>query len=489
MSLSLQLLGQQVVTIDGAVAAPLAPLQRRLLALLASHPDQPLGREWLAVALWGESGGAQLRALQVHISHLRGALGKDCIDSVEYGYRLVIEPDAIDETRFRVLIHEGKEAVARGDYDDAITLLGEALEMWGGEPYLDITTDEFLARRAGLRELRLSAEDALLRARVELIRQVSDAESAIPLSTQMYADQPTRESRVIMHMRCLMVAGRLTDAANVAADHRRRVLQEVGVEPGPEFTETATRVLRRDTGLMPASWRSRVDVPSYFLPLLQRDHQHELVVSLLKWDSVRLMCLTGEHGVGKTRLAASVAETLGHGLPGGVIWLTGESARDPDDLLAKVADAAGVRGNSAEVRQRIPMVLGRRRTLVVLDGVEGAAVMSAVAILLAAGPLLSILVTGSERLGLASEHEMRLHPLSLADAESFVIELLEALSGQGGAEEHAGLPQTGWRNGGSCGLDAVGDKSEFGDSLMACGGLPLALEQMAISMLSEMSRA
>ncbi|MGI9197158.1 MAG: BTAD domain-containing putative transcriptional regulator [Candidatus Nanopelagicales bacterium] len=451
--------------IDGNSVGGLAPQQRRLLSLLASAPGQALGREWLARGLWESADPSHLRSLQVHISHLRAALGRDAIESVGHSYRLVIAPDDVDEVRFRLLVAEGKEAVAHGHYDDGISLLEDALGLWRGDPYEDLATDEFRARRAGLGELRSSAEDALLRARVELIRDVNDAESVIPLSTCHFAEQPSRESRAVLHMRCLMAAGRLTDAAAVAAGFRRRMHREVGVEPGTEFAEIVVRIMRRDPTLMPAAWRSRVSLPDHLIPLIGRDHEHGLAVSLVKWNSAQVLCITGQQGVGKSRLAASVAETLGPGLPGGVLWLGEDHVRDSEAVIARVAELLGLRGSPAEMRQGLAAALGRRRTLVVLDGVREDAVMSAVAILLSAGSQVSILLTGIQRLGLASEHEMRLHPFSLVDgsAESFVREVVHFL----GAEPRA--------------VD--------GRALEESGGLPSVLEQMAISMMSEAVRA
>ncbi|MFM7596899.1 MAG: hypothetical protein ACKO70_00765 [Actinomycetota bacterium] len=67
---------------------------------------------------------------------------------------------------------------------------------------------------------------------MELIRDVSDAEAVIPISTHRYAEQPNRESRAILRIRCLMAAGRLTDAASVASNEavpegvRRRLARD-----------------------------------------------------------------------------------------------------------------------------------------------------------------------------------------------------------------------------------------------------------------------
>jgi len=426
---TVNVLGHLSVVTEDEQALVLAPQSRRLLALLASSPGQTLDREFLAEGLWGSADAAHLRSLQVHISHLRSALGREVIESADLGYRLMIEGDAIDEVHFRSLITDGQEALAHGHYDDALTLLADGLALWRGEPYAELTCDAISARRAGLRELHFSAEDAHLRARVEMVRNPSDAESVMPLCAHRLADQPFREARVVLHMRCLMAAGRLTDAVDAAADFRRHVLARVGIEPGPEFAEVAARIMRRDPALMPAAWRSRVDVPAYLTPLVQRDGEHELAVALLKWNSVRLLCVAGEPGMGKTRLAAAVAETIGHGFPGGVIWIGHEHVSDPDRALAWIAQALDVAGSPSELRQRVPAALGRRRTLVVLDGVEGDAVKRCVAILLSSGPLVSIMTTGVNRLGLASEHELHLHPLSPDAAEDLVHELVRTMGG------------------------------------------------------------
>lgn len=463
MAHAVNVLGHLTVGVDGVVVTGLAPQQRRLLALLASSPGQSLDREWLAVQLWGSADPAHLRSLQVHISHVRTILGRDRVESIDKGYRLVIEPGEVDEARFRSLIADGQEAVAHARYDDAISHVSEALDLWRGEPYADVTSESFHARRAGLCELRCSAEDALLRARVELIRNVSDAEAVIPLAAHLLADEPYREARVILHMRCLMAAGRLTDAVNAAADFRQRVIRGIGIKPGPDFADAAARIMRRDSALAPAAWQSRVDVPDYPSPLLQRDVEHDLAVSLLKWNSVRVLCLTGAPGVGKTRLAAAVAQTLGHGFPGGVIWLHRERLATPHSAIEYVGALLGIRGGPGELRQTVPVALGRRRTLVVLDGIEGDSAMATVAVLLSAGSAVSIVVTGVQRLGLASEYELHLGSLDEPASSGFVDQLIAAMGGE---------PTP---------VDA--------SDLAAAAGAPVALERLAISLVSGGVRA
>ena len=455
---TVSVLGHLIVTSPGQITPQLAPQSRRLLALLATHPSELLDRAWLAEGLWGNADAAHLRSLQVHISHLRASLGRALIESVDQRYRLGLDPAAVDEVRFRSLVIQGQSALSHAHYDDALSLLGEALDLWRGEPYADLACEFIRARRASLRELKCAAEEGYLRSRVEMIRTARDAEAVMPLAAQRMAEQPFREARIILHMRCLIAAGRLTDAVNAAIDYRRRLMDDVGVEPGPDFAEVVGRIMRRDASLMPEAWNSRCDVPQYSTPLLQRDAEHDVVVALLKWNSVRLVCLTGEPGVGKTRLAAAVAETISRGFPGGVIWLRPQDSRDPERALAHVANAIGMRASSAELRQRLPRQLGRSRTLVVLDGVETENVVPCVAVLLAAGSLVSVLVTGTHRLGLASAHEMRVHPMSREDSVALVQELVGIMGGA--------------------------SASVSPRSLSSARGLPLLLEHLAIDLVS-----
>lgn len=460
---TVSVLGSLAVATDSGDASTLAPQQRKVLELLAMRPGQLVTRDVLAEGIWGSVSASHVRSLQVHVSRLRAALGRDVVESVDAGYRLTVVPEDVDEVVFRALVARGREAVEQGNFDDALTLLGDALDLWRGDPYSDLDCETARVRRAGLRELLYAAQEAQLRVRVELIRTPSDAESVLPVSAHQLAEQPSREGRVLPHLRCLMAAGRLTDASRVAADFRERVVRETGIEPGADFAEIAGRIMRRDPALQPAAWRSRVDVATYATPMLLRDGERELALSLLKKTSVRLLSVTGEPGVGKTRLAAAVAQKLGRDLPGGVIWVGREQLGAPESVIARIGEAVGVRGTTGELRRLLPAALSARRTLVVLDGIEGDGLVPCVAVLLSAGPGLSIVTTGVRPLGLASGQELHLRPLNDDAARDFVVAHVEALGG-----------------------DCAGISDE---AVAEARGLPLLLEQVAIDVLGEMTRA
>jgi len=465
--LSINVLGPQMIVIDGVELDAPAPQQRRVLSLLASRPNEVVSREWIAQGLWGSATATQLRGLQVYVSNLRSALGKTSIDLVGNGYRLNVPAEAIDEVKFRTALTLGNDAVAHDRFDEAIEYLAFGLALWRGEPYDDLPHGDFIARRAGLLEAKLAAEDALLRAQVESLRDIGAAEALIPRSAEIHAEQPRREGRVMLHLRCLMIAGRLSDASGLANDYRNRLRADVGVEPGPQFADFYARLMRRDASLLPAAWGSSVQVPTFATPLIGRDRELELAVSLLRGDSTRLLTITGPPQVGCSRLAAATADRLGPALPGGVIWIQPDNAQDAEAMLQAVGAAVGETGSIAELRQRLPKKLGHRRTLVVVDGAAPGKLTAGLAILLASGPKVSILVTSRELVGLASEQVINLQPISTIPTEDgspasrFVLQFAESL----------GTP-----------IDMRA--TALDPHVTASSGLPPDLEQTAIDLLS-----
>src|SRR3954454_3056303 len=77
-------------------------------------------------------------------------------------------------------------------------------------------------------------------------------------------------------------------------------------------------------------------------PLIGRERQVAEVRALLKGSAVRLLTLTGPGGIGKTRLALSVAEALRGDFAGGVCYVPLASLTDPGLVLPAIAQALGI---------------------------------------------------------------------------------------------------------------------------------------------------
>ena len=81
--------------------------QRALLALLLLHANRVVSRDRLIDELWdGSPPETASTALQVHVSQLRKALGRDAIVTQAPGYLVTVEPGALDSERFELLVEE-----------------------------------------------------------------------------------------------------------------------------------------------------------------------------------------------------------------------------------------------------------------------------------------------------------------------------------------------------------------------------------------------
>src|SRR5438445_83947 len=89
-----RILGPLEVVADGQEVPLGGAKQRALLALLLLHPNRVVSRDRLIDELWETDPPETARtALQVHVSHLRKALGRDRIVTQAPGYLVRLEPD------------------------------------------------------------------------------------------------------------------------------------------------------------------------------------------------------------------------------------------------------------------------------------------------------------------------------------------------------------------------------------------------------------
>src|SRR4051794_11177061 len=285
---------------------------RALLAVLLLHPNESVSAERLAVALWGDDAPAgATRTVRVYVSRLRKALGDaGAVTTTAAGYRLRVRPDELDAERFHRGVATGRLALAAGEPERAALVLEEALALWRGPPLDDLAFEPFAQDEiARLEEQRLAALEARAEAHLATGRHlelVSDLR-------RLLAAHPTREGLAAQLMLALYRSGRQAEALEVYRGARLVLVEESGIEPGPELRRLHQAVLAQDPELgletLDPGLPRELDAAAE-PPLVGRDAELDRLRA--HWDAARdgagrVVAVVGVAGMGKTRLAAELA--------------------------------------------------------------------------------------------------------------------------------------------------------------------------------------
>ena len=303
----------EVVGDEGEIEVRGAKL-KGLLVLLALRAGDVVPVGQVVEDLWGEREVRDpANAVQVLVSKLRKTLQPDrsvddppLIVTSPVGYSVRLDPDAVDAVRFERLVAEGRSLLAERHPDRAVTVLGEALELWRGPALVDFVDERFAqGDRVRLEELRASAVELRLEAELALGWHdlvATEVEALI-------AEHPLRERLRAQQMLALYRSGRQADALRAFQTARSVLGEELGIEPGPELRRLEAAILAQDPELDPPAPAPTVsstsDLPAPISSFVGRVAELEQVHELL--DTHRLVTLVGPGGVGKSRLALEAA--------------------------------------------------------------------------------------------------------------------------------------------------------------------------------------
>ncbi|MPY92656.1 MAG: AfsR/SARP family transcriptional regulator [Acidimicrobiia bacterium] len=424
-----------VVDDDGADITPAGDRQRRLLAGLLLESGATVGVDRLADLLWPRALPADLAgAIQTHVFRLRRALPAGTIDTVAGGYRLNASADEVDARCFAAAVAGATSR--RADAAAApIDQLDEALSWWRGEPYEDLVdTDAGRLEAERLREVHaLACEE-----RFALLLELGREADALADLHAFAAAHPLRERPCELLMTALVACGRVAEATRAYDAFRRRLAEELGLDPSASLRQLHDGVLRGDAPRGPRSSapgavpgeaagaaappalprdavRGMSSVPAAPSSLVGREALVADVVARL--EEQRLVTLIGAGGVGKTRVALEAGRRLAQGEA--PVWFCDLSVADASSVELVVAGKVGVeeRAGSA-LRARITEALRQERATLVLDNCEHVldAAASLTAAVLASCPEARVLATTRERLALAGEHLCPVAPFPVSES-------------------------------------------------------------------------
>ncbi|MFC6086858.1 AfsR/SARP family transcriptional regulator [Sphaerisporangium aureirubrum] len=432
---------------------------RALLAALLLDARRVVTVERLIEAVWQDDPPATARGvLQTYVASLRRAFADAGLPGVivshRVGYSAEVPPEALDKDVFELLVERGRRAARDGGHREAGGAFREALALWRG-PALGGVGDDFLrVEAARLEELRLGVMEERIAA--DLAAGLDDG--LIDELTELVAAHPARERLRRDLMVALYRAGRQADALAVYQRGRRVLVEELGIEPGPELRAAHQSVLRSDPALLgTATAPPPRQLPSPPPDFTARDAEvAELRDRLTRPDAVPVCVIFGPGGVGKSALALRAAHEIAHVYPDGQLHVelrgTTEAPATPLEvlgrLLRELEPGTSPPGTLEECAARYRTLLADRRKLVVLDD---AATERQVRPLLPGARGCGVIVTSRNRLaGLAGAAVLDLGLLPDQDG-------LRLLGQVAGDDRVAGDPEAARR------------------VVRQCGGLPLAL--------------
>lgn len=405
----------EVHTDDGVTADVPGARLRGLFVALALEPGHVVPKATLVDWIWGEHPPAEAaNALQRLVSRLRKALPDGSVEGQTAGYRLTVEPDAVDAVRFERLVGRARN----GEDPQRVRLLSEALALWRGAAMQDVGLQDsaaFDAAAIRLEGLRLTAMEDRFDAEVGLGNGVE----LVAELTDVVAAHPVRERLVAALMRALVAAGRSSEALLVYQRTREALADALGVDPSPALSALHLALLRGESGGREENRKTnlRAELTSF----VGKTDDVAAVTELLAEH--RLTTLIGPGGSGKTRIATETARTLLGDLPDGV-WLVELAAIGADgDVTQATLAAFGLRdallGETpyTEPTDRLIAAIREREALLVLDNCEHV-IESAAAFahrVLGECRRLRILATSREPLGITGEALWPVEPLALPD--------------------------------------------------------------------------
>nr|WP_296073464.1 BTAD domain-containing putative transcriptional regulator [uncultured Actinoplanes sp.] len=413
--------------------------QRLLLALLLARAGSVVGLAELVDAIWADDPPVSaVNTIHRAIGVLRRLIEPDLpvrapgehIVRHSAGYRLEVGEDALDLLQFRAYARRARQAA---DDADKTRLHAAALALWQGpcaaglEP-VSRTHPVFVALEAELAQVARDAADVALRS--------GTAGMILPDLLRIGGWTRLDEAMQARIMLTLAAQGRQAEALETYHQVRRRLAEELGIDPGAELRRSHDRVLRGQDGpaVTPAQlppdhpyYSGRAQVLARAEELLADDRRHGRGTVALAFD--------GLPGVGKTTVAVHLAHRLAPAYPDGQLSvdLRGYAAipapLTPGEALRGFLHSLGVRTPDLPAEDHAAAGMFRslvagRRMLILLDNCRD---YQQIRDLLPGTPTSLAIVTSRVRLGgliAAGAHPLPLDLPSEEEAEAYLVRRL-----------------------------------------------------------------
>jgi DNA-binding SARP family transcriptional activator len=329
-----RLLGETEADVDGQAVDLGLARQRCVLVALLIDVNHVVSAETLLDRVWGDRQPNRARhTLYSYLSRLRNAMaGLDGVGIVRRsgGYVVTADPAVVDLHRFRQLVADAR---ASDSEDRAAVLFGQALAMWRGDAFATLDTPWLNRMRVLVEAERRAAE--LDRNDLEL-RRGRHGSLLVELATHA-AEHVLDERLAGQLMLALYRSGRQDAALSAYRNTRNALVDELGLEPGPDLGQLHQRILAADPTLTTATptitlagakretvpRQLPVDVAHFTGRKEHLDDLHKLLERRGQPESstVVITAIDGTAGVGKTALAVHFGHRVADRFPDGQLYV------------------------------------------------------------------------------------------------------------------------------------------------------------------------
>lgn len=254
--MEIKVLGLLEAVHNGVSITPSARKPRQILSLLALRAGQLVTVRALVDELWeANPPRSAIAVVQTYIMKLRRCIdgtmtpdeiggAKQTLVTLASGYMLNIAPVDVDANRFLDLASAGERAIDRGDDQAASRLLTEALAIWRGPALSDVSVGALLGIDvARLEQSRLSA----LTSRIDVELRLGRHQHVLTELAELNARYPLHEKLCAQYMTALQVSGCTWRALEVFRAFRRRLVDELGIEPSARLQYLQNTILNAGT--------------------------------------------------------------------------------------------------------------------------------------------------------------------------------------------------------------------------------------------------
>lgn len=179
-----------------------------------------------------------------------------------------------------------------------------------------------------------------------------------------------------------------------------------------------------------SSVKTHSNLPLHLLPIIGRDKDIEILTDLVKNKLQHLITITGPGGIGKTRLAHTVAASFIDFFDDGVYFIDLSDIKDEKFVFTEIGTSLGIHlSDSENPLKQIAGFISNQKILLVLDNFEQLASATAdISSLFRSCPNLTIIITSRNSLNMTVENEYNLSALSTPDRSDNFESIIESPS-------------------------------------------------------------